>query len=79
VHILGFDEDIYGETLRIYFFERLRNEKRFDSVADLIRAIREDIVQAREILSTRHLVTYEEYLDFTKVPEAPPSGLGEGG
>jgi len=79
VHILGFNEDIYGETLRIYFFERLRNEKRFDSVEDLIRAIKEDIVQAREILSTRHLVTYEEYLDFTKVLESPPSGLGEGG
>lgn len=78
-HILDFNEDIYGESLRVYFFERLRNEKRFASVAELVRAIKEDIVQARGILATRRLVTYEEYLDFRNVPEPPASGLGEGG
>ena len=37
-HLIGFDEDIYGETLRIAFLERLRGEKRFDSVDELVDA-----------------------------------------
>lgn len=48
-HILGFDQQIYGETITLYFLERLRSEKRFDSVDDLIMQINEDCKQAVEI------------------------------
>jgi riboflavin kinase/FMN adenylyltransferase len=65
VHLLDFDGDLYGESLRIYFFERLRNEKRFSSVEELIRAIQADIVSARQILATRRLIQFREYLDFS--------------
>ena len=36
-HLIGFDGDIYGETLRIAFLERLRGERAFESV-DALRA-----------------------------------------
>ncbi|WP_432821444.1 riboflavin kinase, partial [Trichloromonas sp.] len=78
VHLLDFEGDLYGESLRIYFFERLRNEKRFSSVDELVRAIRADIVRAREILSTRRLIEFREYLDFSCDHEIAKSGLGEG-
>ncbi|MDY0268686.1 bifunctional riboflavin kinase/FAD synthetase [Trichloromonas sp.] len=77
VHLLDFSGDLYGETLRVYFFERLRNEKRFPSVVELSQAIASDITAARDILHRRQLVTYREYLDLITEPEAPASGLGE--
>jgi riboflavin kinase/FMN adenylyltransferase len=48
-HLIDFDGDLYGETLRIAFLERLRGEKRFDSVEELVDQMRRDIAQAKEI------------------------------
>lgn len=49
-HILDFDEDIYGLDLRIEFFARLRDERRFDSL-DLLKAqLALDRQKAGEIL-----------------------------
>jgi riboflavin kinase/FMN adenylyltransferase len=48
-HLIDFDGDLYGETLRIAFLERMRGEKRFDSVAELVDQMQRDIVQARDI------------------------------
>jgi riboflavin kinase / FMN adenylyltransferase len=50
-YLLDFDGDIYGETLRVAFVERLRGEKRFDSVDALIDQMKLDVEQAREICS----------------------------
>src|SRR3954447_24050243 len=50
-HLIDFDEDIYGETLRIAFTERLRGEQRFDSVDDLVAQMGRDVERAREIAS----------------------------
>jgi riboflavin kinase/FMN adenylyltransferase len=50
-HLIDFDSDLYGQTLRIAFVERLRGEKRFESVDDLIEQMRRDVGQAREIAS----------------------------
>jgi riboflavin kinase/FMN adenylyltransferase len=52
-YLIDFDEDIYGETLRIAFLERLRGEKRFDSVEDLVAQMRHDVEEARRITSSR--------------------------
>jgi riboflavin kinase/FMN adenylyltransferase len=43
VHILKFNRDIYGEPVEIFFLERIRGEKRFESVDELRRQIAEDI------------------------------------
>ena len=52
-HLIGFDGDIYGDTLRIAFLERLRGEKRFQSVDDLVAQMNRDVEQAREIAGPR--------------------------
>ncbi len=51
VHLLDFSGDLYGERLVVSFAQRLRDERRFASVDELVEAIHEDITVAREILS----------------------------
>jgi riboflavin kinase / FMN adenylyltransferase len=48
-YILDFDADIYGETLRIEFLDRLRGERRFDSPQSLIEQMHRDVERTREI------------------------------
>ena len=47
-HILDFDQDIYGEKISIEFLSRLRDEIRFDSLAQLQQQIEQDILSARK-------------------------------
>ena len=42
-HILGFDGDLYGQTVRVEFCRRLRGECRFSSVSELKAAIEQDV------------------------------------
>lgn len=49
-HLLDFHADIYGLAFRVHFIERLRDERKFDSVPDLVEQIRRDATKAREIL-----------------------------
>jgi riboflavin kinase / FMN adenylyltransferase len=53
VHLIGFDEDIYGEILRIAFLDRLRGEKRFDSVDELVEQMNRDVEEAKRITESR--------------------------
>jgi riboflavin kinase/FMN adenylyltransferase len=48
-YLIGYDGDLYGETLRIGFIERLRGEKRFDSVEDLVEQMRRDVEDVERI------------------------------
>jgi riboflavin kinase/FMN adenylyltransferase len=50
VHILGFDENIYGCDLVVEFVERLRDEVRFADIEELKAQIERDTGQARRIL-----------------------------
>jgi riboflavin kinase/FMN adenylyltransferase len=50
-HLLDFAGDLYGEPLRIAFLERMRGEKRFDSVDELVAQMRLDVDRARDIAS----------------------------
>lgn len=51
VHILDFDENIYGEKIRVNFVERIRPEIRFSSLEQLSEQIVKDIRIARDSLS----------------------------
>ena len=42
VNILDFDQTIYGKTIRLEFLERLRDEKKFNSLDELIAAMNQD-------------------------------------
>ncbi len=50
VHIMDFNDDIYGETLRVYFIERLRDIVSFRSADELKGEILRDIERARSIM-----------------------------
>jgi riboflavin kinase/FMN adenylyltransferase len=51
VHLLEFDEDIYGKDMRLFFVKRIRDEEKFDSAEALMKKIRDDIKISREVLS----------------------------
>jgi riboflavin kinase/FMN adenylyltransferase len=51
-YLLDFDGDLYGQTLRIAFLERLRGEKRFESVDKLVEQMKRDVEQARAICAS---------------------------
>jgi riboflavin kinase/FMN adenylyltransferase len=50
-HILDFQEDLLGKQIRIKFIERLRDEKTFESIEDLVAQIKRDITRATDILN----------------------------
>jgi riboflavin kinase/FMN adenylyltransferase len=50
-HLLDFDGDLYGEQARLSFVERLRDERTFDSVDDLVVQMGADVAEARRILA----------------------------
>lgn len=52
VHILDFDDDIYGKELEMEFVKRLRAERRFHDVRQLIAQIHQDMGRARQILNS---------------------------
>lgn len=46
--ILDFDGDLYGQAIRVEFYRRLRDERKFDSLAALKSQIETDAVKTRE-------------------------------
>jgi riboflavin kinase/FMN adenylyltransferase len=52
-HLIGFEGDLYGQTLRIAFIERMRGEKRFESVDALVEQMNRDVAQAAATVSRR--------------------------
>jgi riboflavin kinase/FMN adenylyltransferase len=53
VHLLDFEGDLYGRTLRVALVEYLRGERKFAGLDALKAQIAEDARQAREILAQR--------------------------
>jgi len=52
VYIIGYNGNLYGQELKIDIIERLRNERKFDSVEELTEQIAKDIKQGEVILET---------------------------
>jgi riboflavin kinase/FMN adenylyltransferase len=50
VNIFDFDEDIYGQTIRINFLDYLRGDEKFNSLEDLKKQLQKDEKAARKIL-----------------------------
>ena len=51
VHLFDMDENIYGETVRITFLRRLRDEKKFSSLQELITQLGKDKEQSLRYVS----------------------------
>jgi len=49
VHILDFNEDIYGESVEVRFHQRIRDERAFDGVESLVKQIERDVAETRSI------------------------------
>ena len=50
VHFLDFDRDIYGAEVRVDFVERIRAERKFPSLDELVDQIAADVNTARDLL-----------------------------
>jgi riboflavin kinase/FMN adenylyltransferase len=61
IHIFDFDQDIYDCDLVVQFVARLRDERRFENIEDLITQIEKDSSTARRILSSE-----QQYDDPTR-------------
>ena len=51
VHIFDFNANIYGRKVRVNFIKRIRDEKKFSSISELVDQIHLDIAAGRKILS----------------------------
>jgi riboflavin kinase/FMN adenylyltransferase len=51
VHLFDFDGDIYGKYIHVDFISRLRNEVKYDNVAELVAQMHRDADNARSILA----------------------------
>lgn len=47
-HLLDFTQDIYGDEIKVSFIKKLRDEKKFSSVNDLVTQIDLDVQQTRD-------------------------------
>ncbi|MGZ5325306.1 MAG: riboflavin biosynthesis protein RibF [Solirubrobacterales bacterium] len=51
-YLIGFEGDLYGRTLRVAFIKRLRGERRFPSVEELIAQMHCDVAEATEVCAS---------------------------
>jgi riboflavin kinase / FMN adenylyltransferase len=51
-YLIDFEGDLYGRTLRIAFISRLRGERRFPDVEELIAQMHRDVEAARELCAS---------------------------
>ncbi len=52
-HLIDFRSSIYGEDIEVFFYRRVRDEKKFDDADKLKKQIEADITQARDFFSGR--------------------------
>lgn len=53
VHIFDFNRNIYNQDIKITFIKKIRNERFFNNLNDLIHRIDKDIIIAKRILSSK--------------------------
>ena len=51
-YLIDFDGDLYGQELRLRFLQRLRGERRFETVAALVEEMHRDVERTRAICAS---------------------------
>jgi riboflavin kinase/FMN adenylyltransferase len=51
LHIFNFEQDIYGKPVELEFIERIRDEKKFETIGSLVEQINFDITRAKQIFN----------------------------
>ena len=54
VFIFDYNSDIYGKKMKVYFYEKLRNQIKFKDENDLIRQMNHDSANARNMLKAKY-------------------------
>ena len=54
VNIFDFDQEIYGQEIKIEFISKVREEQKFESLDKLIQQLKEDEDYCRSIISVRN-------------------------
>ncbi len=54
-YILDFTQDIYGEPVKLSFVQRIREERKFAQIEDLVTQMHEDVQAARAIFDQSNL------------------------
>ncbi len=52
-HIIDFDGQLYDEKLRLEFYQRIRDIKRFTDIRELVKQLSEDIERTKRIIGDR--------------------------
>lgn len=66
VHIIRYQGDLYGQDLVVEFIRRLRRQRRFEDICELVQQISRDVERAREAFAAEEARTLEE--DGARVP-----------
>ncbi len=64
-HILNFNEEIYGKSIRIQLFSKLRSQKKFENFSLLLEQIRMDCIAARKFFDIEQSIS-QLYMDAAK-------------
>lgn len=51
-YILDFDENIYGEMVKVELYKKLRDNKKYEDVGELIKQIEKDVLDTRKYFTT---------------------------
>lgn len=51
VHVFDFDGDLYGRHIEVEFVQRLREERKFESLDVLVAQMHDDARRARAVLN----------------------------
>lgn len=51
VHLMDFDDDLYGKTIIVFFLERIRDDMKFSNMSELKQYIELDILKAKKLFS----------------------------
>jgi len=55
IHLFNFSDHLYGEAVEVFFVQKIRDERAFPSVADLVEQIGRDVAAAHVLLAAhRH-------------------------
>ncbi|HEY6873430.1 MAG TPA: bifunctional riboflavin kinase/FAD synthetase [Geobacteraceae bacterium] len=61
VFIFDFAGNLYDRQVRVYFIDRIREERKFPDAEALQQAIRSDVIRCGEILRDASVIEYHEY------------------
>jgi riboflavin kinase/FMN adenylyltransferase len=56
--ILDFERDIYGESIRVAFLKKIREEEKFADVASLIARIKDDVRRAHAVFDSLGIASH---------------------